>query len=168
MELLYISASCSKKKNEELYSIQHTHVLQPQQKFHNQLITGLSKVNGVNVTCLSAYPLSASTCDVKFFPAEDELVSDSLKYHYIPFNNGRLTRYTSTLKNSRRFLEEWEQLTRGKERVVIADVINIFLILNCFSFLKKERIPLLGIITDVPTLCTKMKQRHEGFLKLSI
>ena len=165
MELLYISASCSKKKNEELYSIQHTHVLQPQQKFHNQLITGLSKVDGINVICLSAYPLSASTCDVKYFPAEDEIVSDSLKYHYIPLNNGRLTRYTSLLKNSRRFIEEWEQLTRGKERVVIADVINIFLTLNCFNFLKKERIPLLGIITDVPTLCTKMKQRHEGFFK---
>ena len=165
MEVLYISASCSKKKDEELYSMQHTHVLQPQQKFHNQLITGLSKVDGVNVTCLSAYPLSASTCDMKYFPAEDELVSDSLKYHYIPLNNGHLTRYTSLLKNSRRFLKEWELLTKDKERVVIADVLNIFLTLNCFSFLKKKKIPLVGIITDVPTLCTKMKQRHEGFIK---
>lgn len=165
MEILYISTSCSKEKYNELFSLQKKPTLQPQVKFHRQIIEGLSKVQDVNVTCLSAYPISSSTCDINSFEETEEIMSPSLKYHYIAVKNGKLSHYTSSLRNSRKYVQSWIKETEGLERAIIADVLNIFLTINCFKIIHSHKIPFIGLITDVPTLSTQMKQRKISFIK---
>lgn len=165
MEILYISVSCSPQKYREVYEMRTVKAIEPQQKFNALLIEGLSKQSDTKITALSALPVSASVCPTKFFPFEEEQVTTSLIYHYIPFRNGKLTRVYDTYVNTRKYLKKWINRTEGEERYIIADALSFIMTSGCFSIAKQKKIPFIGIVTDLPKLSTSMKARNESFIK---
>ena len=165
MNILYISTSCSPRKYQEVYEMRTVKAIEPQQKFNALLIEGISKQSDVKVTALSALPVSASTCSVKYFQYEEECISGSLTYQYIPFRNGRMTRVYDTYVNTRKYLKKWIISTAGEDRYIIADALSLFMTSGCFDLARKYKIPFIGIVTDLPELSTNMKSRNESFFK---
>lgn len=165
MHILYLSTSCSSMKYREVYNIRTLKAIEPQQKFNALIIEGLSKQDNTSVTAISALPVSASTCPKKSFAYEEECVSSSLHYQYLPFRNGKITRALDTYKNSRRLLNQWLARTAGEERYIIADALSLFMTIGCFGIVKKNKVPFVGIVTDLPELSTNMKARKDFILK---
>ena len=74
MKVLFISSSCSREKYREVYTMRNQKLIDPQQKFCNLLIEGMSSAEGVEIECLSALPVSASTVSQKRFEDEVEII----------------------------------------------------------------------------------------------
>ena len=165
MNILYISTSCSEFKYKEVYKLRKVKAIEPQQKFNWLLASGISEVNGVHVTALCGLPVSHSTCNQKSFEHESEKVSDNLQYEYIAFRNGKITRLLDFYRNSKNYIRRWAREQRGKKCCIIVDVLGPFLILGGFSIAKKYGIPVIGVVTDLPELSTKMKERKESLIK---
>lgn len=165
MEILYISNSCSERKYKEVYEMRKVKAIEPQQKFNWLLASGIAEVNEVHVTALCGLPVSHSTCEQKRFEHESETISDGLQYEYIAFRNGKITRLLDFYLNSKKFIGKWAHEQKGKQCCIIVDVLGPFLIMGGFSIAKKYGIPVIGVVTDLPELSTKMKERKESFIK---
>lgn len=164
MEILYISDSVSTRKKEQLLKVQKKQFLQPQQKFHYQIIRGLASIPGINVTCLSSYCISASTSDEKFFPEEVEIINNQLTYWYINQKNGKFSHYTSIMNNCPSYINKWLKETTGKERAVIVDVLNYLMVARSFNVLRRNKVRIIGFITDLPNQTTTAHNRSVGVL----
>ncbi len=165
MEVLYISTSCSSKKYQDVYNMRKVKTLEPQQKFNNLIIRGIASCEDVHVTALSALPVSETTCDASFFNREVEFVNDSLEYIYIAFRNGKITRPFDLCKNALVEFKKWVNKYSGKELVVIADVLSIYMLWGILKAANKRNIPVVGIVTDLPELTTNMKSRKMSRIK---
>lgn len=165
IQILYLSTSCSPEKYKEVYEIRTVKAIEPQQKFNALLIKGLSENPGVMVTAISALPVSASTCPAKRFDYEEEKKSETLEYRYIPFRNGKITRIIDTILNTKKLVAKWVEETNGEDRFIIVDALSVFMVYDCFGIADKKRIPIIGIVTDLPELSTSMKARSENWLR---
>ncbi len=163
--ILFISTSCSQKKYQEVYEMRNKKLIEPQQKFCNLLVNGMSMVDGVDVECITALPVSASTVSTKHFDEEYETVSDNLHYKYLSFTNGKLSRYTSLFGNCRRAVSKWIKETNGNQQIVVCDALSYFITRPAQIEAHKAKIPIVGIVTDLPLLTTNMKGRKESLIK---
>lgn len=165
MKIIYLSTSCSPEKYKRVYEMRSVKAIEPQQKFNALFIQGLAEQPNVDVIAISTLPISASTCSVNSIEFEEDIISDSLKYQYIPFRNGKLTRYIDMYVNTKSILKEHLKNNKNERCYIIADVLSPFMTAGCFSIVHKYNVPMIGIITDLPELATSMKQRREGLVK---
>lgn len=165
MKILFISTSCSNKKYKEVCKLRNQKLIDPQQKFCNLFIEGLSNIEGIEIDCLSAIPVSASTTSQKIFFEENEEIKRNLRYKYLPFKNGKITRYVSLYLNSKKEVNKWIQNNPEEEKIIICDALTYFITRSAQKIAKKERIKIIGILTDLPLLSTNMKKRKESFIK---
>lgn len=165
MKVLFISSSCSREKYREVYTMRNQKLIDPQQKFCNLLIEGMSSAEGVEIECLSALPVSASTVSQKRFEDEVEIISQNLRYHYLPFSNGKISRYLSLFKNCRSEVKIWIEKNASDNKVIICDALSYFITRPAQIVAKKNGVKIIGIITDLPLLSTNMKGRKESIVK---
>lgn len=165
MEILYISTSCSENKYQEIFRLRKVKAIEPQQKFNWLIVSGISSVENTKVTAMCGLPVSHSTCDQKKFCYQQERVSDSLTFEYLPFRNGKYTRLYDWFWQSKRFIKNWIIERQGRPCCIVVDVLSPFLIMGGFGIAKKNRVPVVGIITDLPELATGMKERQENVVK---
>lgn len=165
MEILFVSTSCSKRKYKEVFNMRNRKLIDPQQKFCNLLIEGMSMCEGVCLTSISALPVSASTVSQRFFKEEEEVISSNLTYKYLPFINGKIMRYLTLFVNAYKAAKLWVQANDGKEKVIVCDVLSYYVTRPIQIVAKKYRIKVVGIVTDLPLLATNMKKRKESIVK---
>ncbi len=165
MKVLYISSSCSEIKYQQIYKIRKIKGIEPQQKFNFLFATGISEVDNTEVTALSGLPVSSSTCDQNFFEYEKEIYSSSLIYEYVAFRNGKFSRYIDLYRNTKALIKKWVKKNKGEQCCIIVDVLVPFMIMGGFSIAKKFHVPVIGVVTDLPELTSKMKERKEGCIK---
>jgi len=165
MRMLFVSTSCSKKKYKEVYEMRNIELIEPQQKFCNLLIDGMSVNNDINIECLTAIPVSASTVNQKNFKEEIEIIAPNLKYHYLSFKNGKLTRYLTLYINSGKAIKKWIKNNNNEQQIIVCDALSYFITRPVQKIARKKKVKVIGIITDLPRLSTNMKGRKESYIK---
>lgn len=165
MEILVVTNSCSQKKYEEIRKKRIRQVIDPQQKFFRLMLSGLSEANNGNVTALSALPVSASTIAQKTFAYEEETDETGVEYHYLPFRNGKITRYLSLIASTKKYIKEWCKDKSVDTASIIVDPLNSVIAIPARKIAQKRGIKVCAIVTDIPTLCTNMKGRKESIIK---
>ena len=165
MKLLVVTNACSAKKYEEVCRMRHKAIVDPQQKFFRLFIEGLSKLGDVEVEVLSALPVSASTVPQKRFEYETEITQTGVKYHYLPFRNGKFSRYLTLMGAVGKYTKKLRRDLRGEDVYVIVDAMIPVLAVPCKRIVRKKGIKIGAIVTDIPTLATNMKKQTQSCLK---
>lgn len=165
MKMLVVTNSCSEKTYEQICKLRKKSIVDPQQKFFRLLIEGLSKNNGVEVTALSALPVSASTVKKYIFKKSCEETENSVKYKYLAFLNGKISRYLTLLCSSYFSVKEWCKQYKNDKAWIIVDAMQPFLTIPTRIVAQKMGIKVAAVVTDIPTLCTNMKERKENIIK---
>ena len=165
MEILIASNSCSEKKYQQICGMRKKKLIDPQQKFFRLMIDGFAANPQANVTVASALPVSASTVNQYVFRKETEITSGGACYRYLPFLNGKISRYLSLIVSSFFLARKWCQENRGRQAWVIVDPLIPVVSIPVRLVAQKIGIPVAAVITDIPTLSTNMKGRKENILK---
>lgn len=165
MKILVVTNSCSEKMYKKVCDCRVRKIVDPQQKFFRLLIEGLSSINKVEVEVMSALPVSASTVKQYIFREEKEKTPFGVLYHYIPFVNGKISRYFSLMFSAKRFSKKWCKSNNDKSTLIIVDPLVPTIAIPIRKVAQKYGIKVAAIVTDLPTLSTNMKGRKEGRIK---
>jgi glycosyltransferase, family 1 len=165
LDILVVTNSCSQKKYDEICEKRIKPSIDPQQKFFRLMIEGLFKSNKGNVTALSALPVSASTVKKKKFHFEEDITDVGVAYCYLPFKNGKITRYLSLLFSARKYVKTWCKENNSKNAFIIVDPLVPVIAIPTRKVAQKLGFRVCAVVTDLPTLSTNMKERKESLIK---
>ncbi len=162
MNIIYVSNSCSKEKFNSLQECGMVRNLPPVQKYHKLLMEGLAKTIDGKVYSISAIPVNRSTTKKLFFSRETEKVN-GIEYIYEAFINfpviRQLTRYYRTKKVLKDICK------KNKDCVIICDVLVQSIADACRKVGNKKGIPVMGIVTDVPSFLSGAENQGVSFCK---
>lgn len=164
MNIIVVSNTCSKEMYSDVFEIRKEKFIDPTQKFLEQIISGLSKIDDCNVLAISSLPVSASTCNKYIFKKKVEY-SNNVKYIYSRFINGKILRYLTTFFS---VLVDTLSNVKGMQHdntVMICDVLVPEVAFAARIIGKIFHIKTIAIVTDIPTWATDMKQRKQNTLK---
>lgn len=165
MDIIYLSSSCSDGKFNELWKKGYTQKLPQAQKYHNLLMEGLAAVTKGNLTAISAYPVNRQWVKKLHFDREEEQVG---KIHYIygAFWNCNVLRQLSRKYNTKREIQRLYR--KNSDTVIICDVLNYSLAAAARACGKKHKIPVIGIVTDVPGYASGARRKTLSFMNQQI
>lgn len=162
MNIIYLSSSCSEVKFKELRDKGITRKLPQAQKYHNLLMEGIAANISGKVFALSAIPVNRQWTKKTYFKREEETVGN-IKYIYDSFLNLPFLRQLSrTLKAKQEIRELYKN---NQECMIICDVLNQSLASAARSCGKKYRIPVVGIVTDVPGHTSGARRKSLGVFR---
>lgn len=143
MNILYGFSNCSYKKYNELFKDSSVMVLQQAQKYHSLMIRGL-KENGVGLHCISGLPINRSA-DKSLYTAGGNDKEYGVDYHYFSsINLPILRQFTIAVKAF------CHTLFKRDFDLAICDILNISILVGMLAACRVRRIPIIGIVTDVP------------------
>lgn len=161
MNIIYVSSGCSEDKFEDLRKKGITKKLPQAQKYHQLMVEGLAEVIDGTVYVISAIPTNRSWSKRLFFDREVETIGN-IQYRYIPFINfpliGQLSRIFFAGKEIRRLLD-------GSRTYIICDVLNQSVSEAAKKAGKRNGIPVLGIVTDVPGHTSGASRKEYSFFR---
>lgn len=165
MDIILVSSSCSSAKYSEICSKRNHKVIDPQQKFFRLIAEGFAKNPNTSIRVLSILPVSASSYSQKIFHHEIEF-ENGVEYEYLPFINGRLSRYLTLFFSSLFYMFKWAYMHRkSSQSYVIADPLVLISSMPCRFVSQLFGLHTSAIITDVPTLATNMKKNDRGLIR---
>lgn len=170
MKIFFASSACSKAKYEEIFNLRNKKILDPAQKFFEQLITGTANCDialkeNIKVTSITAKPVSASTSSKYCFKTETE-ISEKAEYIYIGFLNGKLSRFITTFITS--FFATLRLLKNNKEAVMLCDPLYTHMSVAVRLAARLRGVKAVAIVTDIPVFATEMKQSNKTTLKYKL
>lgn len=165
MKILVVTNSCTDEKYKSVCKIRKYKMIDPQQKFFRLFIEGLGQTDGCDIEVLSALPVSASTVDKYVFGYKQDINGYGIKYHYLPFLNGRFSRYLSLILAAYVYTKKWCQKYKHESCCLIVDPLIPVLAIPSKYIAKQNGIKSVAIVTDIPTLATKMKERKGSSFK---
>lgn len=143
MNILYGFSNCTYRKYNELFHDASVMVLQQAQKYHSLMIRGLCE-NGNEVQCISGLPINrAVTRSLYVHGGNDE--ENGAKYHY--FGSVNLPGFRQLMLIFKSF---FYTLFSKNVDVAICDILNISVLIGTLIACRIRRIPIVGIVTDVP------------------
>ncbi|NLY71820.1 MAG: glycosyltransferase family 4 protein [Clostridiales bacterium] len=162
MQIIYVSTSCSQEMYKKIFKMRNKKLIDPSQKFFEQLIRGTSLLRQkfgqkIDVVSISALPVSASTTNIKKFLRVEEYVN-GVRYIYPSFYNGKFLRYITTYISI--FLETRKIINsevNKEDKVVICDPLYHHVSAAARMAAKLYRVKTIAIVTDIPVYSTKMK-----------
>ncbi len=159
MKVLFVSSTCSSQKYNQIFQERTQKLIDPSQKFFDLLLRGMNVQEDTELTCLSAVPVSASCHPKKKWEREEERVSDSLRYVYVGFRNGKLSRYFTLFFS---FVKELKKARRQKDAVILCDPLLLPGSLAVNWITKFCHIKKVAIVTDLPDYiaCIGHKKRN--------
>ena len=159
MNVILVSNVCSDEEYCYVQSIKHTQKLNASQKFFDMLVQGLVAGPDVNVTCLTARFIAASTSNVKYLAEKTERVSEQLCYHYVKIPNWPIVRNLSNIvqgyKRGRRLVKK---LTRDDECVLICDPLAYDISFGAVCGMHGRKVRKCALITDLPYYMHQIKK----------
>lgn len=165
MDILVVTNSCSDKTYQQIQQKRKRTIVDPQQKFFRLMIDGLAANEHSSITAVSALPVSASTVDQYIFHGTEEKTETGVNYYYLPFLNGKISRYLSLIWSSGHYAKKWCREHVGKDAWVIVDPLVPVISIPTRRAAQKRGIKVAAVVTDIPTLCTNMKGRKENIIK---
>ncbi len=171
MQIFFATSACSKAVYEKIFNLRKKRILDPAQKFFEQLITGaancnLASENEAEVLSISAKPVSASTADKYLFKKETE-ISENAKYLYIGFLNGKLSRFITVFFSS--FFTALKLFSKkDKEKIVLCDPLYTHMSFAVRLAAKLCKVKAIAVVTDIPVFATEMKQSGKASLKYKL
>lgn len=156
MVIDYVSSAMDEQDFENLFRNNPKMPGQQAQKYNRLMIQGLA-ANGVAVHAISGRPVTPGNYSGKYLPKQ---------LH----KDGKVTwRYGSVLnlpkiKNLWQMKDTYDCVrreVRRKDRAVVLDVLNASVAYGASEAAKKEHIPCIGVVTDLPELMvTGSNRRH--------
>ncbi len=146
MNIIYVSSGCSDKQFNCLVKNGYNHDLPQAQKYHRLLMEGLAAIDGIDITAVTARPIDSALTKKRWFKSEKE-IANYITYYYLPLINIKVIRqallYYSAKKKINRELSD-------KETAVVCDIWNQSIAEAAKRICHKRKIPIVGIVTDVP------------------
>lgn len=165
MDIIYLSSGCSDGKFNELRQKGITRKLPQAQKYHNLLMEGLAEVVDGKLTAIAAYPVNGQWCKQLRFPREEEQLGN-VHYIYGAFWNRNVLRQISRKNGAKR---EIKRLYKENHNcVIVCDVLNYSIASAARTCGKKYGIPVLGIVTDVPSHSSGARRKTLSFINRQI
>ncbi|MBE7061003.1 MAG: glycosyltransferase [Clostridiales bacterium] len=165
MDIIYLSSSCSDKKFNELREKGITRKLPQAQKYHNLLMEGLASCIDGKLVSISAFPVNRQwTKQIKF--KREEEVYGNIHYVYDSFINMNVLRQITRQKRAQK---EIKRLYReNKDCAIVCDVLNQSIAKAARKMGKKYKIPVIGIVTDVPGYMSGARRKTLSFVNRMI
>ncbi len=162
MDIIYVSNSCSKEKFNKLQESGMVRNLPPVQKYHKLLMEGLTKNIDGKVYSISAIPVNRNTTKKIFFSRETEEVN-GIEYIYESFINLPVIRQITRYLRTKKLLKSISK--KSKDCVIICDVLVQSIADACRKVGNKKGIPVVGIVTDVPSFLSGAEIDGVSFYK---
>lgn len=166
--ILYVSCLCSASKMRKLFDTAKDKPQPAVQKFHSLVVKGLV-TNCLNVTCLTALPVTLNSHPNKKWWKREEEVVEGVRYVYMPFYNSPYFKLMGFKVYAFFFTLIWGVRTQGG-KAMICDVLNAPAS-GSRKACKLVRMPSVGIVTDIPGLMVGQKTDsliRRFFIKKSI
>lgn len=165
MNILYVSSLCSKTEYKSIYSKLDIKPGLQAQKYHRLLVEGFQQNEDINITMLSAIPMSRNISKQIFFKAKDEYINGS-KFEYIPFINLPIIRQVTLFIYSFKYTLNWGR--KNKNSVIICDILNVSIAYASCLAAKILKMKNIGIVTDVPGYLADNSKRKFGIVKRQV
>ena len=164
-EVLLISSYCSADKYRWITSIRTSPSLDPAQRMFKAVTEGL-RMNGCNVTCISALPMGTSNSDSahRSFSRSEE-IENGIRFIYPAFEVGKIKRMLDLHNNTADEVNRWLEETAGKGRYVICDSLLVMCTGKARKLAQKNGVKTFAYVTDYPSLATSIKRRKTNFPK---
>lgn len=146
MNIIYVSSGCSEKHFNNLVENGYNHDLPQAQKYHRLLMEGLATLEGIKITAVTARPIDGALTKKRKFEHEEETVNN-IAYYYLPLINIKVIRQALLYYSAKKKIKKEIQC---KETVVICDIWNQSIAEAAKKVCHKWKIPVVGIVTDVP------------------
>jgi glycosyltransferase involved in cell wall biosynthesis len=150
MKILFSSASSSEKKYAEVFEKRNKKIITPTQNFYRIILDGLANFNDVELQCVTALPVSSSTTKKFLWRADDDKKNNRLKYHYLPFFNGKFVRLICLFFNSFFYAIRWFHNNNCKECYYVADALLWVLAIPMSFVARCYGVKTVGFLTDMP------------------
>ena len=166
MKIVFASSVCSKNMYKKVFELRNKKLIDPMQKFLDQLISGIADNKKIKVTCISGIPVSASSVSKRLFKKQEERLNN-ITYIYTGFINGKILRYiTSFITCFVNAFFVFRKSKKNKEQVVLICDPLVFHISKAARVAAKLcNIKKIAIITDIPIWATEMKQYSYSLLR---
>lgn len=165
MNILIITNSCEIEKYKIIERERTKRVLGAQQKFFNFVIKGLADDHNSIIDVLTVPPVSASSHPRYIWKSETSISNVNVRYHYLGFANGKISRYITQYCTASNFIHSWVKGKDNKNSVIICDPLIVHVTLAVHSIANKRRIKTIGIVTDLPVYVTEILQSKLSIIK---
>ena len=143
MKLLYGFSNCSYKKYNEMFKNASVMILQQAQKYHSLMTAGLAQ-SGSEIQCISGLPVNRSL-DSHLYIRGGNDEENGVRYHY--FSTIQLPGLRHVMLVLKAF---FYTLFYRNPDAAVCDILNISIVCGMLLACKIRRIPIIGIVTDVP------------------
>lgn len=162
MDILLLSGTCSSSKYNQIFSERTRKFIDPSQKFFLLLAKGIVENDDVNLTCISALPVSGKCHKKKIWKKEHEK-SNKINFLYPGFINisvfRLITGYFTLYKNTLKFCKD------HRNPVIVYDPTDLRYSIIARKIRKKKNVKVVSLITDIPSLATVIGHRKQNNLK---
>ncbi|MDE5993894.1 MAG: glycosyltransferase [Oscillospiraceae bacterium] len=165
MNVIYLSSCCSDTKFNELREKGITRKLPQAQKYHNLLIEGIAQNIDGTLSAVSAFPVNHQWTKQNSFSREEETFGN-IHYIYGAFLNRPILRQLTRIIGTKREIKKIYK--NGGADVIICDILNQSLANAARKCGKKYKIPVIGIVTDVPGHTSGARKKSYSFIRRCI
>lgn len=166
MNIIFVSNVCDRDEYENIFNQRKKKMIDPMQKFLEQIISGISK-NVKNVISISVRPISHSTMVQKRFSKKNKQL-DNINYRYPAFINGKFLRFFTQFFST--YIETKHIVKNNKytknNTVIICDALCLQACMAARLAGKSYGIKSIAIVTDIPSMATKMKSEYSRIRRL--
>ena len=146
MKIVYCSCVCSEDTYKKLFADSKNMPGQQVQKYNRVMLQGLAQQENVKVEAISKLPLTSENAQKRIVKVDKE-VWKFATIQYLPFVNiPKISNLFQMICAATSILK----LNKKELPVVILDVLNISMGLGIVWACKVRKIPLIGIVTDLP------------------
>ncbi len=160
MKILYISQACSTNIFNKYLADGSIDSIPNAQKYHRLMLEGLAK-NVDELISISGYPVRIGYKHL--FYRNNIEISNNVKYKNVSFINLMFIRqiclYLNVICEIRKHFKE------NNDIIVVCDIWYLAMASAAKKICKKLKIPVIGIVTDVPNHTLKSRRKNLSFIK---
>lgn len=165
MIISYVSTAMDQEDFAQLFADKKTMPGQQGPKFNRLLMEGLV-ANGIEVHACTGRPVTPGNCAHKFLPPMKHVKNDKFVYLYGSILNLPIVKNLWQMVDT--YLAICKEVRHGASAVV-CDVLNASIALGASVAAKHNKIPCIGIVTDLPELMvTGVDQKHVKMVEMVI
>ena len=162
-KMVYVSNMCSEKKLQELFQENFHGVPQQIQRYHRILVDGLSKREHFQLDVLSALPITKNNSSLKKAP-KDLQRENGISYHYLATINSPLWKRMGDFLGGFFHVISCKQI----DTILVVDILDVCVVLGAIFAAKIKKIPIIGIVTDIPDYLFVIGKMHAKLANKNI
>ncbi len=167
MEYLLISMLSSDVFYSYVFETRKIKHVDPAQKFYRNMVYGMLQADPtIKLTCISIPQVSKNTHNKIQWERKEEYQNE-IKFIIPKFTNGTFSRFFSQALNVKKETKNWLKRTDGKERIIICDPLLYHATSAVLKISKKNKCPIISVVTDLPLQWMQMGKNKDCFLRRS-